>query len=213
MDAFHSEPWGTDHTDPRECCTSAQGCLRDSRCTPALRVLWNLSPWPQRKPPQRGPCQGRLPESSRHRGGEGQVRKPCPLPLTTPFPRSPAGSRAPEAVISDLPGGKGHFYTLLTAGRNGFTFSWKYLAMLKKFPPSDLEIPLTKGYPKETPKSSHRNVCTGLFMVIYNNRSAEITHGSDKKKSVTQMMMGPCDGATEINPIFAGYLMTQGNAT
>lgn len=50
-------------------------------------------------------------------------------------------------------------------------------------------------------------------MVIYNNRSAETTHGFNKKKSVTQMMMGPRDGAAEINPTFAGYLMTQGKAT
>ena len=49
-------------------------------------------------------------------------------------------------------------------------------------------------------------------MVIYNNRSVETTPRFNKKKSVTPMMMGPCDGATEINLTFAGYLMTQGKA-
>lgn len=37
-----------------------------------------------------------------------------------------------------------------------------FLAMLKKFPPSDLEIPLTKGYPKETPR-----VHTGMYVQGY----------------------------------------------
>lgn len=132
---------------------SAQGCLPDAWCAPALMVVRNLnSPWPQRKPTERGRYQVRFPENSRHRRREGQVEETLPLPLTTPFPRSLVGSRAPEAVTSDLPGRRWNFYTPLTAGRNGFTFSGKYLAMLKKFPPSDLEIPLIKGYPEETPR-------------------------------------------------------------
>ena len=99
-------------------------------------------------------------------GEKGRSRKPCPLPFTTPFPRSPAGSWALEAVTSDLPGRRGHFYTPLTAGSNGFTFSGKYLAVLKKFPLSDLEIPLIKGYPEETPRI-HIGICVQGYLWLF----------------------------------------------
>lgn len=77
------------------------------------------------------------------------------------------------------------------------------MAILKKFPPSDLEIPLTKSYPEETPRI-HRGICTRIFTVIY-NKTAETTQRSDKKKSY--------DGGVKINHTFGGYLMTQGNTT
>ena len=39
-------------------------------------VVQNLdSPWPQRKPTEGGQYQGRCPENSRHRRGEGQVEE------------------------------------------------------------------------------------------------------------------------------------------
>lgn len=57
------------------------------------------------------------------------------------------------------------------------------LAIFRRLPPSDPEIPLTHTYPEEIPRIC-RDLWRRTFKVIYNNKSVETTQRSTKEKLV-----------------------------
>lgn len=102
LDAFHSEPWGTDHTNPRECHMSASELLRG--CTGWASPGWGrVISWTlglrrrteQKEAASKAGSRG-IPGVISPRGrpwlppGLRVTEKPVP-PLTS-FPKAPAGS-------------------------------------------------------------------------------------------------------------------------